>query len=673
MARAQRAVRELKAGDDLREPVTVFLRGGTFFLDEPWRIGPDDSGAPAPTEGWNKASGPARTVTYAAYPGEHDAAPERPIISGGVRIKGFEATKIGDRDGWRVTLPEVASGDWYFTQLWVNGKRAQRPRLPRDGRFTIEEPLGEVVADGDIHARLFTGQSEFRFSSGDLKEWKNINDIEFVGLHFWIESRINFQSIDEESRTAKLQMKSRMPLTDDFAGGGAPYYVENVFEALYEPGEFYLDRPTGTLYYIPRDGETIDNAVVIAPRLHRVLEITGGTSDAHNIRFSGIDVSHTEWVTGPEASTATPQAACHVGGAVLIDGAHEIEFEGCRVAHVGSYGVEVTGGSRDIAIRGCEITDLGGGGVKVFHPSPRADSTAGAVADVGGRTDRIHTGTCRRILICDNAISDGGYRFHQAVGVLIGRCSAVQLLHNDIYDFDYSGVSVGWTWGYQDGEAYGNIVEHNHIYNIGRGMLSDMGGVYTLGVQPGTRIRYNLIHDVWSRGYGGWGIYNDEGSSHILVEKNIVYRTKSNGYNQHYGRDNIIRNNIFAFGGEAQFSRTRPESHNSFFFEQNILYFDSDGAVLAGNWPFLGATIDRNLYWNISGADLSFAGLTLTKWRSLGADRNSAIADPKFFAPAYGDFRLAEDSPAKAIGFEPFSLEDAGPRVTTPVERGGRG
>lgn len=654
IAHAQKAARRLKRKGELTHPVRIVLRGGTYALTQPLTLTPGDAGSPAPKGTWNTFAGPERSVTYAAYPGEPV------VLSGGERITGWVATTINGRDAWMTTLPDVKRGKWNFTQLWVNGRRARRPRLPRQGFYHIVEPLGEVVWEGDPTETLFVGQDRFRFRDGDLQAWHNLGDVEMVALHYWIESRINFKHIDLANQVATLQWKSRMRLSDDFDKRGAPYYVENVFEALDEPGQWYLDRPTGRLYYLPHAGEDMTTAEVIAPRLAQLVRIQGDAARAEfvaHVRFEGLTFSHTEWTPGEERHTATPQAACHVPGAIVIHGAHDIVFERCTIAHVGSYGLEVNGASYDVSIVGCTITDLGGGGVKVWHDfAPHSSATPGAGPDMN------HTGACRRILISDNEIGDGGYRYHQAVGVLIGRCSGVQVLHNHIHDFDYTGVSVGWRWGYEESNTYGNVIEYNHIHHIGRGMLSDMGGIYTLGVQPGTRLRYNLIHDVESRGYGGWGIYNDEGSSYILIENNLVYRTRSNGYNQHYGRDNIVRNNIFALGRRAQFSRSRIEPHTSFIFTHNIIYFEGDADVLDGNWQALHAIVDHNLYFNASGGAVRFAGQSWSAWRRRGADRHSLIADPMFKNPKKGDFRLQPGSPAEKMGFRLFDLSTVGPR-----------
>ena len=141
-----------------------------------------------------------------------------------------------------------------------------------------------------------------------------------------------------------------------------------------------------------------------------------------------------------------------------------------------------------------------------------------------------------------------------------------------------------------------------------------MGAVYTLGPQRGTVIRNNLIHDVSAFTYGGWGLYTDEGSSEIVLENNVVYRCKNAGFHQHYGKENIVRNNIFAFNLENQIMRTRPEAHISFIFTNNIVYFDS-GNLLGSNWSNDNYRMDRNVYFDTrhpkSPQEVMFAGVSL--------------------------------------------------------------
>jgi hypothetical protein len=196
-------------------------------------------------------------------------------------------------------------------------------------------------------------------------------------------------------------------------------------------------------------------------------------------------------------------------------------------------------------------------------------------------------------------------------------------------------------------------------------MLSDMGAVYTLGIQKGTVIRNNLIHDVNSFTYGGWGLYPDEGSSEILWENNVVYRTKSAGFHQHYGRENIVRNNILAFGREHQLMRTRDEAHISFLFFNNIVYFNS-GELLGSSWKNDRYLMDFNLYYDTRQSStppsMTFAGGTLDQWHARGHDVHSLIADPLFVAPEQYDFRLQDGSPALGLGFRRIDLSRFGVR-----------
>jgi hypothetical protein len=298
--------------------------------------------------------------------------------------------------------------------------------------------------------------------------------------------------------------------------------------------------------------------------------------------------------------------------------------------------VEIGPGCKNCRVERCAIRDLGAGGIKINPSSERS-------------------------VIADNEISDGGKIFRQAVGVWVGNSPNNAVIHNHIHSLDYTGVSVGWVWGYGDSQATNNLVDFNHIHDIGRGVLTDMGGIYTLGVSPGTKLANNLIHDIASNSYGGWGIYTDEGSAHILIENNVVYNTCTGGFHQHYGRENIVRNNIFAFSAEQQLQRTRMEPHVSFRFNHNIVCYNR-GALLGSNWKDDKFEMDYNLYWDTSGRPVTFVKDPLADWQKRGHDLHSLVANPLFANAAQRDFVLKPESPAFKLGFKPIDLSTVGPR-----------
>lgn len=246
------------------------------------------------------------------------------------------------------------------------------------------------------------------------------------------------------------------------------------------------------------------------------------------------------------------------------------------------------------------------------------------------------------------------------------------LSHNDIHDFYYSGISCGWTWGYAESDAHDNHIEMNHIYHLGQHLLSDMGGIYTLGGQSGTVIRGNLIHDITASIYGASCIYPDEGSSHLLVENNVCYNTNHHILYQHFGRENIVRNNIFAFGGEGEITLCKDQDHNGFVLERNIL-LSHDRPIYRGGYAskLQNRTFqaDLNLIWDDSGTAVmgkNYMGDTrqfsVDQWHELGQDLHSLIADPLFKDAAHCDFTLPSNSPALPLGFHPIDLSTVGPR-----------
>lgn len=361
-----------------------------------------------------------------------------------------------------------------------------------------------------------------------------------------------------------------------------------------------------------------------------------------HVTFRGLSFAHTEW--WPQRSDPVDgQAAISVPAVLQGEGMEHCLLENCRVAHAGNYAIQLGRGCRHNRVNGCELFDLGGGGIKVGEGVQRDDVSQQTHANV----------------ITNNHIHDGGRVFHQAVGVWIGQSYGNRITHNHIHDLYYTGISCGWTWGYGKSLARDNLIERNDVHDLGKGWLSDMGGIYTLGVQPGTVIRGNIFHTIAGHRYGGWGIYFDEGSTNIVAENNLVHDTTHGGFHQHYGKENIVRNNIFAFGRDAQIQRTRPEDHKSFTFERNIVYW-KEGKLLAGNWKTHNVAFDHNIYWREGKEGVRFGNESWEQWRSQGLDTHSLLADPRFVNSAKRNFRLANDSPALKLGFVPLELSTVG-------------
>jgi len=622
LERARDAIRALKK-QGRQEPMKVTIRGGTYCLSTPFQLTPEDSGTQE------------CPIAYAAHPGES------PVISGGRPISRWKKPESGNV--WTTEVPGVKAGDWYFHQLFVNGQRRIRARMPNAGYFLNEGPI-EPLTDR-TKARSDPGtKMGFRFKPGDIRRWTNLEDVNVLQFHSWTASVHWIQELDERNHIVRFTAPANWPT--GYWTKNERYYLENFPEALDCPGEWYLDRKTGILSYWPMPDEDLEKCQVVAPRLRRLLQLDGDPDKGRFVEwvsFRGLSFQHADWQIA-DKGPADGQAAHFLEAAILARGTRHCAFEQCVIAHVGEYGIWLAGGCTDNRVVQCHLHDLAGGGIKIGEThSPKTEPEA---------TERNLVDNC--------FLHDTGHMFHAGVGVWIGRSSHNTITHNEICDLDYTGVSVGWSWGYAPSSAHHNVIEYNHIHHIGRAVLGDMGGIYTLGISPGTRLCHNIIHDVYSPGIGGGaGIYPDEGSSQLLIENNLVYNTERGCFSQHYGRENTIRNNVFALSRTGEIARYREEDHVSFFFERNIVY-STTGYFLIGGWRNGNYRMRSNLYWDTSTDDPDFDDMGFDEWQSLGRDAGSVVADPMFVAPEAFDFRLKPESPALKLGFEPFHLDEVG-------------
>ncbi|MHC4502648.1 MAG: right-handed parallel beta-helix repeat-containing protein, partial [Planctomycetota bacterium] len=547
ITRARDEVRRKVAGG-LRADITVLIRGGTYRVREPIVFGPEDSGAGR------------HSITYAACPGE------KPVISGGRVVTGWRDRGDGT---WIANLPEVKAGKRYLGELFVNGRRAVRARHPNSGRPSPRLRSASVASAKEVgYLRVENASrdrmSHFTFKPGDIPERATAEGTDLVFIHDWSISRIPVKLIDHAGRTltpaAKIGRQHGMMVITGYERH-ARYFLENHPAFLDDPGEWCL-LGSGELIYRPRPGETIAKFEAVVPVARRLLVVRGAGKNrpVRNLRFVGLTFEHCRFPL-PEGGYAGVQATFHPERegqkgwrafaipALQFEQAESCRFEDGAVRHVGGSGIAFASRCRGCVLVGSAITDVGGNGVMIGEDRGR---------QVGGgpwwqsAPGEVASGNVVR----NNLIERCGARFFGAVGVWVGFAEKTAIARNEIRHTPYTGVSVGWLWNPSPTPCRANVVEYNHIHHVMQ-ILSDGGGIYTLGRQPGSALRGNLIHDVPKNAGRAEsnGMFLDEGTTDFVIEDNVIHDTARSPLRFHKATVNLVRNNVFALAPKVPLIR----------------------------------------------------------------------------------------------------------------------
>lgn len=588
------------------------------------------------------------------------------LISGGMKIENFKKDTFNGTECFSAYIPEIAEQGLWFTDFYVDSEHAQFTKYPKEGTLTPESV-------DDNNKALFTHSKWFIADKKDLeviKTFKNFNDCFISYNHYWIDEHTPIESYDIETGKIVCEYYSRFSVSSLYPASAMHYIIENVAETFSNPNEWYLDRETSKVYYIPRDkSQTPENISAYAPVTDKLFIIHGTEEKpVENIYIRGFEIAYTKGDYESKSQdenhicelenisfASDSQAVANAHGSIELEFAHNCIIENCNIHSLGVHAIALKNGCQNTKILNNDITDIGAGAIN-------------SGGEIFGSEKAYHN--------CNNTISNNilkglGKRYFAACGILVKHSYNNTISHNDISDLYYTGISVGWVWGYKDSISNNNIIEYNHIYDLGKGKLSDMGGIYLLGRQQGTIVRNNLIHDVLSAHYGGWGLYTDEGSSYITLENNICYNLSCNCYHQHYGCMNTARNNIFVLAKEEPAKITRSEMHTGMIFEKNIIV-SNNTAIFSLNPDGIGSggiptlISHDNIIFDSSDSEPVFLSIgdenfTISDAKeNLSIDNGTIIADPKFSDIDNHDFTLNPDSPALKLGFKPISTKNIG-------------
>ena len=554
-----RAIKQAREWRRLNRPevaggIYIRLEEGVYAQRNSLFLRPEDSGTPdSPT-------------VICAVDGAH------PVISGGVAVTGWKRgcnhpaipEKLKQKI-WSVEAPLIGNRRVETRQMWVNGHKVQRAAQFPDGGleqmidFNPEEQTITIPVSQNVNP----------------KRLQNAGQLEMIVHQRWAIAILRVKSIDVKDGQAVVRfhepeshLEFAHPWPQPVIGGekgNSSFCLTNALELLDQPGEWFQEYPSGTIYYYPQAGENMETAEVIIPALETLVTIDGTLSrPVKHIQFNGITFAHTSWMRPsyqghvtlqggfplldayklqepglPEKAELENQAwITRPETAIRVRGAEHIDFKHCTFRHLSSTGLDYEWAVTASSVEDCQFTDIGGTALLV-----------GAFPDGGFETHIPFIPAdvrelCSHITIRNNFISNVTNEDWGCVGIGAGYVRNMDISHNEVCHLNYSGICVGWGWTSLESGMCNNRIEANYVHHFAR-RLYDAGGLYTLSNQPGSVMRNNRIEHLIEAPYAtndrAFYIYLDEATDGYTMENNWCPAERFDSNRP--GKKNVWKNN----------------------------------------------------------------------------------------------------------------------------------
>lgn len=508
-----------------KQNVDVFVKGGIYSFNKPLVFANADGG----TDKF--------IVKYSAYKNE------KVVLTGGINITGWSSVGRG--------IYRASVKDLNFRNLYVNGMPATRARYPNMGNYFR-------LKGWDLRDRsLIMGSDVF-------ENWNHSNDVEAILQMYWAESIVHIKNIRKKSDSlsyVKVNDKEEailFPRPYPQKQADAAFHLENALDFLDKEFEWFLDSKNGFLYFMPPVGTSMDKLSIVAPVVENLITIIGSAeAPVKNLLFKGFVFENTTWNLPSSNGYINAQAGMYnlsadsnnnqnvrrPISAINIQNAKHVVFKENIFRCLGATGIDLIEGTSNCNISGNIIRDIGGNGIMAGAFTSEPDGEYHVPFNISTNYSSSFNDT-----ISNNYISRTGFCFPGTCGIAAGYTNSIKIFNNEIFDLPFTGISVGYGWTAIPNAAQNNFIAYNDISNVVN-ILSDGGGIYTLSLQPGTKIIGNYVHDIKRSSTAGsfpiGAVYLDEQSggtmiSPFIVESNAVVSKDPTVPHFHLHREGMV-------------------------------------------------------------------------------------------------------------------------------------